>query len=151
MSQAAIDVQKPHPISIVFMLHILLEAPFCIVALVSPESLPFLEMSNTSLLVLKLYAGLVLSSILAAYLVSGLPEFLPGKRAVALQLCLYHTVAATALWHSPRFIPITLGEDAERLGITLEKIWCVSHGFASAALGIWWHITIPYMIAMKGK
>jgi len=145
----SVAVQVPHPISIVFMLHILLEAPFCFFALIRPEALPFLEMSNTTLIMIKLYAGLLLSSMLSSYLVWGLPEFLPGKRALALQLCLYHTIVTTALWQSPRFIPLTLGAGPESLGITIERAWCVSHGLMSVALGLWWHITLPYTAIMK--
>ncbi|KAG8799851.1 hypothetical protein FRB91_008932 [Serendipita sp. 411] len=106
-------------------------------------------MSNTTLLVLKLYAGFLLASFLSALMCWTLPEFLPGKRAFALQLCLYHTIATTALWHSPRFIPITLGASPESIGITLERIWCVMHGLLSAAFALWWHITLPYTTALK--
>ena len=37
------------------------------------------------------------------------PEFLPGKRALAIALCVYHTVASTILYQAPRFIPHTFG------------------------------------------
>lgn len=142
-------MQAAHPVSIVFLLHILLEAPICFFALVRPEALPFLDMNNTTLIALKLYAALLLSSFLSAYLVWGLPEFLPGKRALALQLCLYHTIVTTALWHAPRFIPYTIGAGPESLGITVERVWCASHALMSAALAIWWHVTLPYTAAIK--
>ncbi|KAG8831053.1 hypothetical protein FRC17_003786 [Serendipita sp. 399] len=106
-------------------------------------------MSNTTLLVLKLYAGFLLASFLAALMCWKLPEFLPGKRAFALQLCLYHTIATTALLHTPRFIPITLGATPESLGVTIERIWCAMHGLLSAAFALWWHITLPYAVALK--
>ncbi|PVF94276.1 hypothetical protein CPB86DRAFT_876552 [Serendipita vermifera] len=150
MSQPAPVPNQAHPISIVFLLHILLEGPICFVALVRPETLPFLEMNNTTIIMTKLYGAILLSTLLSSFLVWTLPEFLPGKRALALQLCLYHTVVSTALWHSPRFIPITLGSGPEKMGITVERLWCITHGLMSAALGLWWHITLPYTAAIKG-
>ena len=36
-------------------------------------------------------------------------EFLPGKRALAIGLCVYHTVVSTVLFQSPRFIPYSFG------------------------------------------
>jgi hypothetical protein len=69
----------------------------------------------------QLYGAILLSTILSSFLVWTLPEFLPGKRALALQLCLYHTIVCTALWHSARFIPITLGSGPEKLGMTIER------------------------------
>ena len=36
-------------------------------------------------------------------------EFLPGKRALAIGLCVYHSVVSTVLFQAPRFIPFSLG------------------------------------------
>lgn len=36
-------------------------------------------------------------------------EFLPGKRALAIGLCVYHSVVSTVLFQSPRFIPYSFG------------------------------------------
>ena len=36
-------------------------------------------------------------------------EFLPGKRALAIGLCVYHSILSTILFQAPRFIPFTLG------------------------------------------
>lgn len=36
-------------------------------------------------------------------------EFLPGKRALAIALCIYHSIASTILFQAPRFIPHTFG------------------------------------------
>ena len=38
-----------------------------------------------------------------------IPEFLPGKRALAIGLCVYHSILSTILFQAPRFIPFTLG------------------------------------------
>jgi hypothetical protein len=36
-------------------------------------------------------------------------EFLPGKRALAIGLCVYHSVISTVLFQAPRFIPYSFG------------------------------------------
>lgn len=36
-------------------------------------------------------------------------EFLPGKRALAIGLCVYHSVLSTVLYQAPRFIPFSFG------------------------------------------
>jgi hypothetical protein len=36
-------------------------------------------------------------------------EFLPGKRALAIGLCIYHTICSTILYQAPRFIPMSFG------------------------------------------
>jgi hypothetical protein len=36
-------------------------------------------------------------------------EFLPGKRALAIGLCVYHSVVSTVLFQTPRFIPYSFG------------------------------------------
>jgi hypothetical protein len=40
---------------------------------------------------------------------SYIPEFLPGKRALAIGLCVYHSVISTVLFQAPRFIPFSFG------------------------------------------
>ena len=40
-------------------------------------------------------------------------EFLPGKRALAIGLTIYHTTCSTILYQAPRFIPMSFGELAE--------------------------------------
>jgi hypothetical protein len=36
-------------------------------------------------------------------------EFLPGKRALAIGLCVYHSIISTVLFQAPRFIPFSFG------------------------------------------
>lgn len=40
-------------------------------------------------------------------------EFLPGKRALAIGLCIYHVTCSTVLYNAPRFIPHSFGSFAE--------------------------------------
>jgi hypothetical protein len=56
-------------------------------------------------------------------------EYLPGKRATAICLLIYHTVAAGTLFRAPRFIPTSFGELAERWGVAG---WCARRGARGA-------------------
>ena len=46
-------------------------------------------------------------------------EFLPGKRALAIGLCVYHSVVSTVLIQAPRFIPFSFGASLEASVIRL--------------------------------
>jgi hypothetical protein len=81
----------------------------------------------------KMYATLVLGICIVALLCYPLPgesvnyasvsvgklkmasEFLPCKRALAIGLCVYHSIISTVLFQAPRFIPFTFGAFFERL------------------------------------
>jgi hypothetical protein len=53
------------------------------------------------------------------------PEFLPGKRALAIGLCVYHSIASTVLFQAPRFIPYSFGAFAERYAfLTPLPLFC---------------------------
>ncbi|KAG8774595.1 hypothetical protein FRC12_001894 [Ceratobasidium sp. 428] len=132
-----------HPLSAVFLLHIAVEAPFALQGILAGQTLPFIQLTNTTLILLKMYSAMLLASCLASLLCFNLPEFLPGKRAFAIQLLIYHSVAAAMLFQSPRFIPHSLGSLAESVAITPEKIWGTLHGMISVGLGLWWQFTLP--------
>ena len=40
-------------------------------------------------------------------------EFLPGKRALAIGLCVYHVTVSTIMYNAPRVIPYSFGALAE--------------------------------------
>ncbi|KZO94214.1 hypothetical protein CALVIDRAFT_501800 [Calocera viscosa TUFC12733] len=141
----------PHPISSVFLLHVALELPFAIQGLFMGEQLPFIEMTNTTLVILKIYAALSLGTCVGAVLCRGLPEFLPGKRAMALSLLVYHAIVAATLMSAPRFVPFSFGPLAESLTVTPERSYAVLHGLAALGFAGWWQITLPYVAAAKGK
>jgi hypothetical protein len=140
----------PHPLSPRRSMHIALEMPVAIQGLWMPYRLPFLDMNNTSIVLLKVRPRLracvrALNRPRTAVLVAhprlvhhGLPmlhparsvhssppplavctadpprpDFLPGKRAFSICLCLYHTIVSTVLIQAPRFIPISFGALAE--------------------------------------
>jgi hypothetical protein len=46
-------------------------------------------------------------------------EFMPGKRAVAISLCVYHSTVSTVLFNAPRFIPHSFGPLAESYVLTV--------------------------------
>lgn len=148
--------------SVIFLLHIALEIPVAVQGLFFPGNLPFLDLNNTGLALLK-----VSESALGLYRVSGwltiytplfipislslsfiqrlflevvlllcyasvflvrrvsflhvrmnrsrgyVTEFLPGKRALAIGFCVYHSTCSTILYQAPRFIPHTFGDIAE--------------------------------------
>ncbi|KAF9267656.1 hypothetical protein L218DRAFT_954845 [Marasmius fiardii PR-910] len=127
-----------NPLSIVFLLHVVLEIPLAVQAIWAPTNLPFLQLNNTTLVVLKMYSALSLGMCLASVLCFSLPDTLPGKRAFALGLCLYHTVCSTILFQAPRFIPHTFGPLCEQYTITPEVAWSAMHGLIGFTFMLWW-------------
>jgi hypothetical protein len=141
-----------------FLLHIALEAPLAIQGMFSPQGLPFLDATNTTLVIIKVrgFSPITLSKPLTPWLAfrssmqrfqrprvsprssyslsqashivsyhvsSGNltifsprhdTEYLPGKRAFAAGLTVYHTLVAGTLFQAPRFIPKTFGVLLER-------------------------------------
>ncbi|KAI0064405.1 hypothetical protein BV25DRAFT_1882482 [Artomyces pyxidatus] len=137
------------PLSAVFLLHIALEVPLGIQGIWTPSSLPFLELTNTTLIVLKLYSALLLASCLIAFLCYPLPEFFPGKRAFAIGLCVYHSLVSTVLFQSPRFIPFSFGKSFESYKVTPEILWGTLHGFVGLGMVAWWQGTLVYNQLMR--
>ncbi|KAI0642584.1 hypothetical protein C8Q79DRAFT_929001 [Trametes meyenii] len=142
------QIQTNSPFSVVFLLHIALDVPMAIQGLWSPLKLPFLQMSNTTLVFIKLYAALTAGSCIAALLVFGLPEFLPGKRALAIMLCFYHVTCSTILYNAPRFIPHSFGAFAESWRATPEVVWGTLHGLVGLGFAFWWQATVHIAAAM---
>jgi len=136
------SLQLRSPLSVVFLLHVALEMPLAIQGVMSPTSLPFLQLNNTTLVILKLYSALVLASCIISGLCYSLPEFMPGKRAMAIGLCVYHSVASTILFQAPRFIPYSFGPFMEQQRITPEIVWGITHGFLGLGMVIWWQATV---------
>ncbi|KZP15290.1 hypothetical protein FIBSPDRAFT_833023 [Athelia psychrophila] len=146
----AVNVNARSPWSAVFLLHLALELPVAIQGLWMPANLPFLEMNNTTLIILKLYAALILGTCVTSFLCYSLPEFLPGKRGLAIGLCIYHSTLSTVLFQAPRFIPHSFGAFAETSGLTPEVLWGTAHGVLSLLLVVWWQGTLPYVRMSKG-
>ncbi|PCH35200.1 hypothetical protein WOLCODRAFT_107122 [Wolfiporia cocos MD-104 SS10] len=147
MSQVAPNGR--HPLSVVFLLHIALEVPVAVQGLLSPMSLPFIQLTNTTLVFIKMYSALVAGLCLAALLVFPLPEFLPGKRALGMALCFYHVTCSTILFNAPRFIPHSFGALAESYRATPEVVWGTLHGTIGLTLAIWWQLTVNMAAAVR--
>ncbi|KAH8101181.1 hypothetical protein BXZ70DRAFT_1064262 [Cristinia sonorae] len=146
---AEVGVQVRHPASLIFLLHIALEIPVAVQGLLHPLSLPFLELTNTTLVIIKLYAALVGGMCAAAFLCFGLPEFLPGKRALAIGLSLYHVTCSTILFNAPRIIPFSFGALAESNRVTPEVVWGTLHGLIGLGFAVWWQFTVGIAAAMR--
>jgi len=116
-----------------------------------PATLPFLQLNNTTLVVLKMYGTLALSVCIMALLCFSLPEFLPGKRALAIALCVYHSFISTVLFQAPRFIPFSFGSFFEAYKITPEIVWGCMHGFLGLGFVVWWQATVGYTQMAAGK
>ncbi|OBZ67605.1 hypothetical protein A0H81_12374 [Grifola frondosa] len=99
---------------------------------------------------LQLYAALVAGTCIASLLCFGLPEYLPGKRALAMALCFYHVTCSTILYGAPRFIPYSFGALAESYRATPEIVWGTLHGLVGLGLAIWWQATV-HITAMVRK
>jgi hypothetical protein len=95
-------------------------------------------------------------------------EFMPGKRAMAIGLCVYHSIASTILFQTPRFIPYSFGpfmeqsvfsvselssicadRDHDRQRITPEIVWGISHGFLGFGMVMWWQATVQIAVMAR--
>ncbi|OJT13140.1 hypothetical protein TRAPUB_10295 [Trametes pubescens] len=114
----------------------------------SPLQLPFLQLNNTAIVFIKLYAALVAGTCVASLLCFSLPEFLPGKRALAIALCVYHVTCSTVLFNAPRFIPHSFGALAESYRATPEVMWGTLHGLVGLGFAVWWQATVQIAAAM---
>lgn len=135
--------------SVVFLMHIFTELPLAVQGMFWPATLPFMQLNNTVVVVMKLYAALMISSCAMALLCWKLPEFLPGKRALAIGLCIYHTALSTILYQAPRFIPMSFGPWAEQLKIIPETAWGTLHGLIGLLFVAWWQLTVPIAAAVN--
>ncbi|KAJ7100231.1 hypothetical protein B0H15DRAFT_920126 [Mycena belliarum] len=144
------NVAARSPLSVVFLLHIALEIPLAIQGVWSPTSLPFAQLNNTTIVLLKLYSALVFAICGVTFLCFNLPEFLPGKRALAIGLCIYHTICSTIIYGAPRFIPISWGPMFEAYKITPENVWGTLHGIVGLSMVVWWQGTVHYAALVRG-
>ncbi|KAJ4466992.1 hypothetical protein J3R30DRAFT_3579759 [Lentinula aciculospora] len=142
MSTAPPAAALRSPLAVIFLLHIALEMPIAIQGLFSPTSLPFIQLNNTSIVLLKMYASFALGISVTSLLAYSLPDFLPAKRALALGLCVYHSVVSTVLFQAPRFIPHTFGAFAEANKVTPEIVWGTAHGIVGLGMIFWWQATV---------
>ncbi|KAA1472098.1 hypothetical protein DENSPDRAFT_838264 [Dentipellis sp. KUC8613] len=137
------------PLSVVFLVHLLFETPLAVQGFIAPQTLPFLQLNNTTLVFIKLYSALVAGTCLSALLCYSLPEFLPGKRALGIGLCVYHSIASTIFFQAERFIPYSFGPFLEAYKFTPEILLGGLHGFLSLGILAWWQGTVAYAAAAR--
>ncbi|CBQ73689.1 conserved hypothetical protein [Sporisorium reilianum SRZ2] len=138
-------------LNIIWLLHAALEGPISFIALFFTRSLQFKdEITNTMAIVLKLYATLSLSLSIICMLLYGLPDYLPGKRAAAILLLLYHGVASSVLLNAEPFIDFAFPQMLAKHGVTVEAVAGVAHGFMSLLTVSWWQASLGAVRAYGG-
>lgn len=104
-----------------------------------------IKMENT-----QLYATLALSLSIICILLYGLPDYLPGKRAAAILLLLYHGVASSILLNAEPFIDFAFADALSKHGVRVETIAGVAHGFMSLMTVSWWQSSLGAVRAYGG-
>ncbi|KDN52868.1 hypothetical protein K437DRAFT_253811 [Tilletiaria anomala UBC 951] len=137
------------PFNLMWLISVSLDGPLALLGLFFTTSLPLVEMTNTTIVFAKLLSIVLLALSVASILVAGLPDFLPGKRALALVLVIYHAGFSTILLQAPRFVPVSFGDMAERLNITPERTLGCMHGVVALLVTGWWQVTLPAVAAAK--
>ncbi|TKY85372.1 hypothetical protein EX895_005534 [Sporisorium graminicola] len=139
------------PLNIIWLLHAALEGPISFIGLFFTRSLQFKdEITNTMAVVIKLYATLSLSLAIICMLLYGLPDYLPGKRAAAILLLLYHGVASSVLLNAEPFIDFAFPELLAKHGVRVEAVAGVAHGFMSLLTVSWWQSSLGSVRAYGG-
>ncbi|KAI3628856.1 hypothetical protein CBS14141_000559 [Malassezia furfur] len=137
------------PYNVFWLLHVILELPMGILAFLSPRDLPFGDLTPTTVLLL---GSFLIASSVSCLLMFGLPDFLPGKRAFAVQLLLFHAIVSSVFFQLdphiiqlelPPFFAETLHGDEILEKVPIQMIVGVLHGLLSLLITVWWQATIP--------
>lgn len=100
---------------------------------------------------MQLYSTLALSLSIVCVLLYGLPDYLPGKRAAAILLLLYHGVASSVLLNAEPFIEFAFPEWLTQHGVRVESIAGVAHGLLSLLTVSWWQASLGSVKAQNGS
>lgn len=163
--------------NIIWLLHAATEAPVAFIGLFFTHSLSFKDkINNTTAVIIKvsfrtasfalrlksstdyvapfflvqLYATLALSLSIICILLYGLPDYLPGKRAAAILLLLYHGVASSVLLNAEPFIDFAFADVLAKHGVRVETVAGVAHGFMSLMTVSWWQASLGAVRAYGG-
>ncbi|EPQ25834.1 uncharacterized protein PFL1_06509 [Pseudozyma flocculosa PF-1] len=136
----------------VWLLHTALELPLSVVGLFLTSSVRFEEMNNTVRVMIKLYSALSLSLSLACLLLYTLPDYLPGKRAVAILLLFYHGIASSVFLNADPITGVSLGAQFKlaQHQLTPELLAGVAHGLLALMVTAWWQSTLGQVKAAAG-
>lgn len=75
-------------------------------------------------------------------LLYGLPDYLPGKRAAAILLLLYHGAASSILLNAEPFVAFAFSPQLAKHGVRVETIFGVAHGILSLLTVSWWQASL---------
>jgi len=89
-----------------------------------------------------MFSALSLSLAIICLLLYGLPDYLPGKRAAAIMLLLYHGAASSILLNAEPFIEFAFHESLAKHGVRVETIAGVAHGLLSLITVSWWQASL---------
>ncbi|EST04975.1 hypothetical protein PSEUBRA_005776 [Kalmanozyma brasiliensis GHG001] len=138
-------------LNIIWLLHAALEGPVAFIGLFLTRGLAFKdEINNTTAVIIKLYATLSLALSIVCILLYGLPDYLPGKRAAAILLLLYHGVASSVLLNAEPFIDFAFPALLAKHGVRVESVAGVAHGFLSLLTVSWWQASLSAVRAQNG-
>lgn len=97
-----------------------------------------------------MFSALSLSLSLICLLLYGLPDYLPGKRAAAIMLLLYHGAASSILLNAEPFIDFAFPDVLAKAGVRVETISGVAHGLLSLLMVSWWQASLGAVKAQAG-
>lgn len=109
-----------------------------------------------------MWSSLALALSLVCLLFYSLPDYLPGKRAAAILLLLYHGVVSSVLLNADSIVDFAFPERFAKHGVRLESIFGVAHGILSLMTVSWWQASLGSVqaynaagagggVAVKGK
>ncbi|WFD04981.1 hypothetical protein MVES1_000306 [Malassezia vespertilionis] len=75
-----------------WLVHVIIELPMGLIGFFAPFEIPLHGITPTAALPIRLLACFLIASSVACVLVAGLPDYLPGKRAFAIQIMLFHAL-----------------------------------------------------------
>ncbi|SHO76929.1 Uncharacterized protein MSYG_1268 [Malassezia sympodialis ATCC 42132] len=141
-------------LNVFWLLHVIAELPLGILAFLDPAAIPLAHPSGSTLLLIQLLGAMLLTSSICALLCFGLPDYMPGKRAVAIQLLLFHGIVSAVFMRLPDGVvtfqlPAKLLELLPWLGMYRMPIWIAAvHGCIAVLATGWWQATLPQVQAV---
>ncbi|WFD32347.1 hypothetical protein MSPP1_003392 [Malassezia sp. CBS 17886] len=148
MSDQSVQLNTLSPLNVFWLIHVALELPMGIFGFFSPSSIPFVEITPATALVMKLLASFLVASSVGALLCYGLPDYLPGKRAFAVQLLIAHTIIAVLFFYVDRSLfnyqyPAVVVHAIPAVEkIPIVTLACIMHAVV-AVLVVAWYATLP--------
>ncbi|PKI85794.1 hypothetical protein MVES_000287 [Malassezia vespertilionis] len=92
-----------------WLVHVIIELPMGLIGFFAPFEIPLHGITPTAALPIRLLACFLIASSVACVLVAGLPDYLPGKRAFAIQIMLFHALVGLVFLHlDPAVLRATL-------------------------------------------